>query len=405
MSNIKTTAPIYSMCDKTYKLSYFCEELSEYEEKQSGILKKGENYNNNLKKWFKKDILHIEMLIPICHHCYSSKVIKNNKTERILYFYDKSEVKTEIQGYKCKKCGKTFYTNVEEIVSKNSNYTNDFIQKTLELVVFFNGSLRNVACKVKKDTGIGISHQTIENWILQIKNYNTGKIERFSGYYIFDVQWIKIKGHWHYRFTLFDTKYNTIIADKIYSKENSKNIKEFLEKSTWNQEKISITSDLDEKYKPIIEKLGFKHQWCLFHAFKNINKSVKSFIKENKFTEDEEKEIIKQKLELFNLFRCESFNSARNKFNNILSKINNFCKVIQEIMVESIMPYFNTFFAFLKDEKIDCTSNKLENCFLKTIPRHIKNIMKTIDGAMSRIWLKTKLWDERNGIHFQHQSF
>ena len=41
-----------------------------------------------------------------------------------------------------------------------------------------------------------------------------------------------------------------------------------------NKEKIAITTDLDKKYKPIIEKLGFKHQWCLFHAFKNFNKTI-----------------------------------------------------------------------------------------------------------------------------------
>jgi len=34
------------------------------------------------------------------------KINKNGTKTRILYFYDKYEVKTEIQSYKCKKCGK-----------------------------------------------------------------------------------------------------------------------------------------------------------------------------------------------------------------------------------------------------------------------------------------------------------
>jgi hypothetical protein len=79
-----------------------------------------------------------------------------------------------------------------------------------------------------------------------------------------------------------------------------------------------------------------------------------------------------KKLELFNLFSSKSFNSARNKFNNMLSNIKDFYTVIQEIMVDSIIPYFNTFFEFLKDGNIDHTSSKLENCFLKTMPRHVK---------------------------------
>jgi len=400
MQNQKTIAPMLSMDEEQYKLSYFSESLSELELNQSEYVKKGKNCYKKLRQWFKKDILHIEMFKSVCPKCYTKKVIKNNKKDRILYFYDEGEVHAEIQGYKCKKCGETFYTNINEIVPVNSNYTHDFIEKTLELVAYFYGSLRAVAYKVKKDTRVSVSHQTIENWILKTKNPDKDKIKRFSGYYIFDVQWIKITGDWVYRFTLFDTKFNAVVSDEIYSKENSKNIKEFLEKSTWNQNKIVITTDLDDKYKPIIEKLGFKHQWCMFHAFKNINKSVNKFIKENELTEEEQKEIIRQKLELFNLFSSKSFNSARNKFDYMMSKIKDFYTVIQEIMVDSFLPYFNTFFGFLKDDKIDCTSNKLENYFHKTMPRHIKKIMKTIDGAMARIWLRTKLWDERNGIGF-----
>lgn len=61
---------------------------------------------------------------------------------------------------------------------------------------------------------------------------------------------------------------------------------EFLDKNTMNKNKIAITTDLDEKYKPIIENLGFKHQWCLFHAFKNFNKTIKNHIKENKLAKE-----------------------------------------------------------------------------------------------------------------------
>ncbi|GAB6055795.1 hypothetical protein JCM15415_11110 [Methanobacterium movens] len=53
----------------------------------------------------------------------------------------------------------------------------------------------------------------------------------YSRYYIFHVEWIKLNSVWNYRFTLFDSKQNIIVDDKIYSKENSKNIKEILEES------------------------------------------------------------------------------------------------------------------------------------------------------------------------------
>jgi len=71
------------------------------------------------------------------------------------------------------------------------------------------------------------------------------------------------------------------------------NIRDFLEQNTRNINKVSITTDLDEKYKPIIEKLGFKHQWCLFHALKN-NKIIKKYIQENEIDKEEIKEIRKE---------------------------------------------------------------------------------------------------------------
>jgi len=282
MQNHKILAPSNDLFDQDYKLSYFCESLSKYEENQ---LKSGNDNlkrSKKLKKWYKKDILHIEMFKPFCPECYTKKVNKDELKDRVLYFYDKGEVKAEVQSYKCKKCGKKFKTDISEIIDDNNNFTNEFKSKSLELVGLFFGSLRNVAYKVKKDTGISVSHQTIENWVLKHQYENKDLLNRYSGYYIFDVEWVKIKGKWNYRFTLFDSKQNTVVADEIFSEENSKNIKKFLKESTFNKEKIAITTDLDKKYKPIIEKLGFKHQWCLFHAFKNINKIVNDYI--NKIT-------------------------------------------------------------------------------------------------------------------------
>jgi len=100
---------------------------------------------------------------------------------------------------------------------------------------------------------------------------------------LFDVEYVKIKGVWSYRFTLFDSKLN-----KYTLRENYRNIREFLEQNTRNINKLSITT-----YKPIIEKLGFKHQWCLFHALKN-NKIIKKYIQENELNKEEIEEIRKK---------------------------------------------------------------------------------------------------------------
>ena len=62
------------------------------------------------------------------------------------------------------------------------------------------------------------------------------------------------------------------------------------------------------------------------------------------------------------------------------------------------MPYFKTFFNFLDDKNIESTSNKIENFFKKTLPKTVKKIMKTKNGVMSRITLKTQIWDRGNFI-------
>jgi hypothetical protein len=57
----------------------------------------------------------------------------------------------------------------------------------------------------------------------------------------------------------------------------------------------------------------------------------------------------------------------------------------------SLMPYFKTFFAFLEDENIERTSNKLENIFQKTFPKSVKKLMKIKTGAMSRINIRKEI--------------
>ena len=71
----------------------------------------------------------------------------------------------------------------------------------------------------------------------------------------------------------------------------------------------------------------------------------------------------------------------------MLDIIDEYPAVIQDILLNKIIPYFKTYL-FLIDGKVERTTNKIENLFLKTFPRHVKKIMKTFKGAMGRIWLR-----------------
>jgi hypothetical protein len=206
--------------------------------------------------------------------------------------------------------------------------------------------------------------------------------------------------------SLYSTvKQDIIVADDIYSEENSKNIREFLWESTRNKNIIAVTSDLDEKYKPIIEELGFKHQWCLFHVFKNINKKIQDHMRDNELSKDDIDKIRQEKLELFSLFDSESFKKARNRMNEILNQIKDYSKVIQSIIMDSLMPYFQTYFSYLLDENIERTSNKLENQFQKTFPKSIKRIMKIKKGAISRINIRKEILNQKKVFDVQPPSF
>ena len=50
----------------------------------------------------------------------------------------------------------------------------------------------------------------------------------------------------------------------------------------------------------------------------------------------------------------------------------------------------------LDDGKIVLISNKIQNCFLKNFPKHIKKIFKSKIGILKRFDLKLMIWDENN---------
>ncbi|MDR0900666.1 MAG: hypothetical protein LBM26_03310, partial [Methanobrevibacter sp.] len=169
MTSTKTNAPLINLDEQTYKLCDFSEDLAKYVANNLVEKKSNEKDSKQLITWNSKGILRIEMKNPYCPECNSTSINLNALYYRKLYYYDKGEVNAALQKYKCKKCDKEFITDIKSIVEDNSNFTLDFKEKTLELVGLFYGSVRKVAQRVKNDTGINISHQTIENWILDVE--------------------------------------------------------------------------------------------------------------------------------------------------------------------------------------------------------------------------------------------
>lgn len=146
------------------------------------------------------------MSLARCTHCGTRHVVKYCFTKIKWVFKEIGKTNVEVQRYICKLCGKTFQTD----------------------------------------------------------------LERCSGYYVFDVEWIKINEEWKYHNTLLDSTSNCSIADTIYDTEDETTVEKFLRESTANKNKKATTTDLDKKYSSIIPKLDFKHQLCIFHTKKKV---------------------------------------------------------------------------------------------------------------------------------------
>ena len=194
---------------------------------------------------------------------------------------------------------------------------------------------------------------------------------------------------------LFDVKTNAIVFFELVESEGSKTIRDFINKSTRNGLKKSITTDLKKEYPEIISRLGFKHQFCHFHTKQMINRTICDYIKENKCNEDDIELITNYKTRIFEMLDCESFEEARRCENILFEHRNELPKVIFGLFMGFIVPYFKSLTYCLDDSNVERTSNRIENAFGIIFPKHIKKTMRTFDGVLSRFGLKLRFWDSK----------
>ena len=404
MPNQKTNTPNSILDVKQY---IFCDSNDGFVLSDPRFVKIFKSCQKVLKSFdlsFKKDVPYFKMSLARCPHCGTRHVVKYGFTKRTLVFKEIGKTKVKVQRYICKHCGKTFQTDLTHLVDKNSNFTNELKSESEHLISDYLGSLKNVCKSFKKFFGITVSHQTIENWLFVNENILEFDLGRCSGYYVFDVEWIKINGKWKYRHTLFDTISNNIVSDAIYDKEDETTVKKFLKESTANKNKKVITTDLDSKYPQIIEKLGFKHQLCIFHAKKSLNKQLKVFKDKFHLSEEEFEECHQQLKMIKNLFDLDNYNEAEKELQSLIFRKDEFHPAIYEIIRKLISPRYKSFIHYLKDKRIEKTSNKLENAFQKTMPKSRKRIFKTTRGVLKRIYRRDLIWNDNRKKDFENQQ-
>ena len=155
----------------------------------------------------------IGCLNPICPNCNSRKITKWD-------IYSKNIISEEYSGeilirrYFCKRCQKTFITNLNDHFDSHSHISNSLKQKSWEIKELGWTSLRSIAKYYEIFYNIKISHETIRKALIVIEgNEIDFQLPELSGYYGYDAQWIKINKEWRFRHALYDTVHRMPVAE------------------------------------------------------------------------------------------------------------------------------------------------------------------------------------------------
>lgn len=398
MQKTKIPVPSVILDEEQYIFNVFDHSLTNFTCMSFKSQFKDVKYLDNLKIYEKKGVIHICYVKPQCCDCYDYNVIKKGFVNRKLFLLGIGEIIVRVQRYQCKKCGKNFQVDLKGLIDKNDNVSVLLKEKIVHYFDIFNGSLHRIKETLKEDWKTDISHQTIENVLLSNKNENKEIRINESGYYLFDVQYVKINGIWRYRYTLFDSKLNIPVIEELHLDQKFKTTKKFLEENLKYRYVKSVTTDGHPHYKKILRKLGIKHQLCIFHTEQEINRKISQFIKENKLSTTEENKILNEKQEILNIFNSNNPKEARNKLNKLIERKNELHQFIKSNILLKIRDYFKHYTLFLENKNIASTSNQIENYFSKTMPRYIKKIYRSFKGIESRIRINMERWIRRNKI-------
>ena len=108
--------------------------------------------------------------------------------------------------------------------------------------------------------------------------------------------------------------------------------------------------------------------------------------------ENETNKLYQQKKRINSIY-AQTIKNSRKIREDILNNKKNYYKPIIEICEKTIQPYLKNIKKNCEDSKIERTSSRLENMFLKIMPKHIKRKMKTFKGAETRAKLTLVFWD------------
>ena len=432
MNELKKTSPINNMNSIQYIFDVGCDNTVEREPREeigdSSVQLELMNPFYEVKREKPIDISFdmdekgvISYSDPFCKHCHSHKVTKHGYNARDLVTEDGKYYYAKVQWYYCSDCGKYSQT---EFTGQYKNYCN-FSNKTKERSISVRENswypFRKLSELYQIFSGILISHETVRKaQIITNKLYYLNQDIKPSGFYGYDVQWEPLDDGYHYRHLLFDLVNNAPVAELLAPDEDLKTTYEFINKSIKPIDRKAIVTDLKPGYDTVMNKLGFKHQQCIYHLRLAINERIKRYLKqkdielriqfqkanekisEYKLNKLIKKEInqIKDKINLykqlfFRLFEQKTYDNAIIYLNLLKNEINNFPEVLKNYLIKDFFPKYKKFLWFLKPEfkgKLTRTDNDSEMYFHATLPKAEKKRYRTENGVFNQICNRKNGW-------------
>lgn len=280
------------------------------------------------------------------------------------------------------------------------------------LYIYGKNSVRNISNILNEFMNATISHETVNNILLSEKiPLVKHTFDMYSGYYMYDEEYVKIDGQWNYLMMLYDYINKEVVNFEIYPIK-SNTIKKFLKESSRNIPRKIIVNDLRTDYSSIIESSDTNIKYVIFTylniliekqeqksetiskkiekkqvQLKQTNKTEKT--KKNKLTEEintlknHNERIEKQKKELKNIIRDTTFQETTELIIELEQE--ELEPVIIKLLNNLIKPNLRRITNYKTDKNIEKASSQIENSFQKAMPTYIKKIIKTTKGMKQRI--------------------
>ncbi len=358
---------------------------------------------------------------PFCKHCHSHKVTKHGYNSRNLINEDGEHVIVKVQTYYCPVCCKYSQTEFKGEYENYCNFSNETKKRSIKVREISWYPFRKLKELYKFFCGIEISHETVRKAQIVTNNlYYLNEEIQPSGFYGYDVQWEHLDDGFHYRHLLFDLVNNAPVAELLAPDEELKTTYDFINKSLKPIERTGIVTDLKPGYDTVMQKLGFKHQYCTYHLRLAVNQRIKKYLKEKDLelrlnTLKENERISKSKLDelvenkikelkseiniykqlIFELFNQQTYDKALNYMDMLKQEFINFPEILQKFLEKDLFPEYKKYIWFLKKEykgKLTRTDNDSEMYFHATLPKSEKKRFRTEQGIFNQIFNRKNGW-------------